>query len=120
MIKTIICGCGVETDDFYGYPDDALYCKTCYAKMQISYFEQMLHIQKQSLKNIQQTISEYEHEIKKYKGWVQDMNTSLPVCTDICADPELMIDPDQRMKQLLAIRRCDKREKYTCRFAKGD
>ena len=39
MIKTIICGCGKETDKYYGWPDDVLYCKECYIENQTYYIQ---------------------------------------------------------------------------------
>lgn len=117
MIKTIICSCGVETDDFYGYPDDALYCKTCYAKSQISYFKQMMKTEKETLERIQNTISGYEHEIKKYEGWIPLTEKKvLPDCVEICADPDLMIDAVQRKSQLKRIDECPKRKTHVCRW----
>ena len=41
-INTIECHCGKVTDDFYGYPDDVLYCKECYIKSQLSYYKSNL------------------------------------------------------------------------------
>ncbi|MCK5431445.1 MAG: hypothetical protein KAJ03_01810 [Gammaproteobacteria bacterium] len=62
-IKTIVCGCGKETDDWHGYPDDVLSCNKCHIKDKMHYINAQILRKKDEHRRVNIEIDSYEHDL---------------------------------------------------------
>ena len=63
-IKTIVCGCGIETEDYYGYPGDELSCRECYIKSQTDYIQGDIDSKLKRISRLQDEIVVLKDNIK--------------------------------------------------------